>query len=78
MLRGSLDLAATWFRITIYCTKHSKKQTFKFMIFESNKYIQLNLFPSIKRISTMYLYSHIVELSLVGNSQVPIIIFLLI
>ena len=32
------------------------KQTFEFMIFDSNKYIQAKLSPSIKRISNMYVY----------------------
>ena len=46
------------------------------MIFDSNKYIQAKLPPSIKKISNMYVYSNIVELSPVGNSQVPIMGFL--
>ena len=46
------------------------------MIFDSNKYILAKLPPSIKRISNMYVYSDIVKLSPVGNSQVPIMGFL--
>ena len=49
------------------------KRTFEFMIFDSNKYIQAKLTYSINRISKMYVYSDIVELSPVGYSQVPII-----
>ena len=56
----------------------SGKRTFEFIIFNSNKYIQAKLPPSIKRISNMYVYSDIVELSPVGNSQIPIMGFLLI
>ena len=52
------------------------KQTFEFMIFNSNKYIQAKLPPSIKKISNMCVYSDIVELSPAGNSQVPIMGFL--
>ena len=39
-------------------------------------YVQAKLPPSIQRISNMYVYSDIVELSPVGNSQVPIMGFL--
>ena len=46
------------------------------MIFDKNKYIQAKLRPSIKRISNMYVYSDIVELSPVDNSQVQIMGFL--
>ena len=42
------------------------------MIFDANKYIKEKLTPSNNRISNMYVYSHIVELSSVGNSHVPI------
>ena len=52
------------------------KRTVEFMIFDSNKYIQAKLPPSIKRISNMYVYSDIVEQSPVGNSHVPIMGFL--
>ena len=52
------------------------KPTIEFMIFNPNKYIQSKLPPSIKRISNMFVYSDIVELSPVGNSQVPIMGFL--
>ena len=41
---------------------------FEFMRFDQIKYIQTKLPPSINRISNMYVYSHIVELSLVANS----------
>ena len=54
------------------------EQTFEFMIFDSNKYIQAKLPPSITTISNMYVYSYIVKLSPVGNSQVPLMGFLLI
>ena len=56
--------------------KTSGKRTFEFMIFDSNKYIQAKLPPSIKKISNMYVYSDNVELSLVNNSQVQIMGFL--
>ena len=46
------------------------------MVFGANMYVQATLPPSIQRISNMYLYSDIVELSPVGNSQVPIMGFL--
>ena len=46
------------------------------MIFDRLKLIQANLPHSIKRLTNMYVYSDIVELSPVGNSQVPIVGFL--
>ena len=52
------------------------KRSFEFMIVNPNKHIHVKFPPSIKRISNMYLYSHIVELSPVGNSKVPIMGFL--
>ena len=52
------------------------KRTIEFMIFEPNTYVQAKFPPSLKRISNMYVYSDIVELSLVGISQVPIMVFL--
>ena len=48
------------------------------MIIDNNKYIQAKLPPSIQRISNMYVQSDIVEQSPMGNSQVPIMGFLLI
>ena len=45
------------------------------MVFGANMYVQAKLPPSIQRISNMYVYSDIVELSPVGNSQVPIMGF---
>ena len=51
-------------------------KTVKFIIFNENKWTQAKLPPSLKRITNMYVYSDIVELSPVGNSQVPIIGFL--
>ena len=55
--------------------KTPEKRTFEFMIFESNKYIQEKLPPSIKKISNMYVYSDIVEQSPVGNNHLPIMGF---
>ena len=46
------------------------------MVFDANMFVQAKLSPSIQRISNMYVYSDIVELSPVGNSQVPIMGFL--
>ena len=46
------------------------------MVFGANMYVQAKLPPSIQRISNMYVYSDIVKLSPVGNSQVPIMGFL--
>ena len=46
------------------------------MICEPNTYVQAKFPPSLKRISNMYVYSDIVELSHVGNSQIPIMGFL--
>ena len=69
-------LLLLWFGSQSIVQKTLGKQTFEFIIFDSNKYIQAKLPPSIKRISNMYVYSDIVELSPVGNSQVPIMGFL--
>ena len=52
------------------------KRTIEFMIFEPNTYVQAKFPPSLKRISNLYVYSDIVELSHVGNSQIPIMGFL--
>ena len=46
------------------------------MVFGANMYVQTKLSPTIQRKSNMYMYSDIVELSLVGNSQGPIMGFL--
>ena len=46
------------------------------MVFGGNMYVQAKLPPSIQRISNMYVYLDIVELSPVNNSQVPIMAFL--
>ena len=46
------------------------------MVFSKNMYVQAKLPPSIQRISNMYVYSDIVQLSPVSNSQVPIMGFL--
>ena len=48
------------------------------MIFEYNKYVQAKFPPSLKRISNMYVFLDIVELSNVGNSHILIMGFLLI
>ena len=53
-----------------------QKQAVEYMVFGANMYVQAKLPPSIQRISNMYVYSDIVELSPVGNSQVPIMGFL--
>ena len=41
-------------------------------MFNKNRWTQAKLPPLLKRITNMYVYSDIVELSPVGNSQVPI------
>ena len=46
------------------------------MVFNANMYVHAKLPPSIQQISNMYVYSDIVELFQVGNSQVPIMGFL--
>ena len=45
------------------------------MVFPTNNKIQAKLPSAIKQISNMYVYSDIIELSPVGNSQVPIMGF---
>ena len=50
----------------------SQKRAVESMVFNANMYVQAKLPPSIQRISNMYVYSDIVELSPVSNSQVPI------
>ena len=54
----------------------SGKRTIEFMIFEPNTYAQAKFSPSLKGISNMCVFSDIVELSHVGNSQIPIMGFL--
>ena len=46
------------------------------MVFNANIYVQAKLPQSIQQISNMYVYSDIVELPLVGTSQLPIMSFL--
>ena len=53
-----------------------QKRAVEYIVFNANMYVQAKLTPSIQRISNMYVFSDIVELSLVGNSQVPIMGFL--
>ena len=53
-----------------------KKRAVEYMVFNANIYVQAKLPPSIQRISNMYVYLDIFELSPVGNSQVPIMGFL--
>ena len=52
--------------------KMQGKRSIEFMIIPQYRTIQADLPPSLKQITNMYVYSDIVELSLVGNSQVPI------
>ena len=55
-----------------------QKRTVEYMVFGANMYVQAKLPPSIQRISNMYVHLDIVELSPMGNSQVPIMGFSLI
>ena len=50
----------------------AQKRAVKYMVFGANMYVQAKLPSSIQRISYMYVYSDIIELYSVGNSQVPI------
>ena len=52
------------------------KRAVEYIGFNSNDNLQAKLPPSNKGISSMYVYSDIVEQSPVGNSQVPIMGFL--
>ena len=52
--------------------KTYQKRADEYIVFNSNIYNQPKLPPSIHRISNMYVYSDIVELSPVSNSQVLI------
>ena len=52
------------------------KRSIEFMIITQYRTIQTNLPPSLKQITNMCVYSNIVELSLLANSQVPIMGFL--
>ena len=40
-----------------------QKRAFEYMVFSANMYVQAKLPPSIQRISNMYVYSDIVEIS---------------
>ena len=51
------------------------KRSIEFMIIPQYRTIQADLPPSLKQITNMYVYSDIVELSPVDNSQVPIMGF---
>ena len=53
-----------------------QKRAVENMVFGANMYVQTKLPPSMHRISNIYLYSDIVKLYPVGNSQVPIMGFL--
>ena len=52
------------------------KRSIEFMIIPQFRTIQADLPPSLKQITNMYVYSDIVELSLMGNSQLPFMGFL--
>ena len=80
MLLGTIRVTTTWFWIKTNEKQTTGKQTIEFMIFEPNTYVQAKFPPSLKRISNMYVYSDIVELSLShgGNSQISIMGFVLI
>ena len=56
--------------------KPFQKLAVEYMVFGANIGVQAKMPPSIQRISNMYVYSNIVELSPVGNSHVPIVGFL--
>ena len=60
MLHRSLILQLFGFKSHSILHETSGKQTFEFMIFNSNKYIEAKLLLSIKRISNLYVYSDIV------------------
>ena len=51
------------------------KRSIEFMIIPQYRTMQGDLPPSLKQITNIYVYSDIVELSPVGNSQVPIMVF---
>ena len=53
-----------------------QKRALEYMVLNVNMYVQAKLPPSIQRISNMYVYSNIVELSPMDNSKVPIMGFL--
>ena len=55
-----------------------QKRAVKYIIFCQNMYVQAKLALAIQQISNIYVYSDIVELSPVSNSQLPIMGFLLI
>ena len=52
-----------------------QKRAVEYMVFGANMYVQAKLPFSIQKMSNMYVYSDIVELSPVGNSQIPIMGF---
>ena len=54
------------------------KQPIKLIIFEPNTYVQAKLLPSLQQISNMYVYTDIVKLYHVSNSQILIMEFVLI
>ena len=47
-------------------------------MFDENKHLDAQLPPSINRITGMWVYSDIIELSAVGDTQAPILGYLLI
>ena len=72
--RSILKLLAFGSQSTVIETP--QKRAVEYMVFNANMYVQAKLPLSIQRISNMYVYSDIVELSPVRNSQVPIMGFL--
>ena len=52
------------------------KRSVEFNIFNENKWTEAKPPPALKRITNMYVYSDIFELSPVGNSQVQLMGFL--
>ena len=52
------------------------KPTVEYIVFEANRPINADLTPQLKRLSSMFVYSDIVELSLVGDTQAASLGFL--
>ena len=63
-------------RIGSFTTDH--KFAYAFIMFDENKHLDAQLPPSINRITGMWVYSDIIELSAVGDTQAPILGYLLI
>ena len=63
----------TTFEITKPGAKHKQLE---YMVFETDRWCTAKMSPSLKRISNMFVYTDIIDFSIVGDTQAPILGFI--